>query len=388
MRIGKLTTQKHCKEFVNQPYVKREALSDLQVRGLQLDKISSSRAIWRFRYLSLNKRHRRCITIGEFSALTVSDARQIANKYKYQIANGDDPATRHELVKQVPKLSEFTFSNYLPYIQTYKRSWKCDRGLLQNHVLPAFGHYFMDEITKTDLIRFIASHSRTHKPGSVNRIIILIRYMFNLAIKWAIPCIEQNPSNGIPLFEENNKRERYLTSHEAKQLFLALESSHNSMLKFIVPMLILTGARKMEVLTAKWMDFNLDQRVWRIPLSKSGKHRFVPISDGALALLTQIPRRCEYVFANPKTLKPYRSIFSSWHSARTSVDLGDVRMHDLRHSFASFLINNGRSLYEVQKILGHTQISTTQRYAHLSQDSLISAANQLNHILPSHWLNH
>ena len=108
-------------------------------------------------------------------------------------------------------------------------------------------------------------------------------------------------------------------------------------------MLILTGARKREVLDARWEDFDLGREAWRIPISKSGK--------------------------------PYMSVFYAWDTARKSVGLSDVRMHDLRHSFASLLINSGRTLYEVQHILGHTQVKTTQRYAHLSQDTLLAAAN-------------
>jgi len=149
------------------------------------------------------------------------------------------------------------------------------------------------------------------------------------------------------------------------------------MLKFIVPMLILTGARKRELLDAKWTDFDLSRRAWRIPITKSGKARHVPLSDGALTLLAAMPRKpdCEWAFANPETGKPYVSIFYAWNTARQSVGLSDVRMHDLRHSFASLLINSGRTLYEVQHILGHTQVKTTQRYAHLSQDTLLAAAN-------------
>ena len=149
-------------------------------------------------------------------------------------------------------------------------------------------------------------------------------------------------------------------------------------------MLILTGARKNEVLKSKWQDFNFDQRIWRIPTSKSGKARHVPISDGMLHLLAGVPRHadCDYVFANPKTLLPYVSIFGSWNTARKAVGLADVRIHDLRHSFASFLVNSGRSIYEVQRILGHTQIKTTQRYAHLSQDSLLAAANEISKAVP------
>ena len=149
------------------------------------------------------------------------------------------------------------------------------------------------------------------------------------------------------------------------------------MLKFIVPMLILTGARKREVLDAKWADFDLERRIWRIPTTKAGKARHVPLSDGALHLLSTMPREaeCPWAFANPDTGKPFISIYCSWHSARTQAGLADVRMHDLRHSFASLLINSGRTLYEVQHILGHTQVKTTQRYAHLSQDTLLAATN-------------
>ena len=103
------------------------------------------------------------------------------------------------------------------------------------------------------------------------------------------------------------------------------------------------------------------------------------MSDGVVSLLESVPRQhCEWVFANPKTLKPYVSIFCAWNTARTKAGLADVRIHDLRHSYASFLVNAGRSLYEVQRLLGHTQIKTTQRYAHLSHDTLLDATNSVN----------
>jgi integrase len=147
-------------------------------------------------------------------------------------------------------------------------------------------------------------------------------------------------------------------------------------------MLILTGARKREVLDAKWEDFDLQRSQWRIPTTKAGRPRYVPISGGVVNLLACIPRNdCPYVFANPKTGKPYVSIFNGWNTARKQAGLAEVRIHDLRHSFASFLINGGRSIYEVQRILGHTQIKTTQRYAHLSHDTLLDAADIVGNLL-------
>ena len=141
--------------------------------------------------------------------------------------------------------------------------------------------------------------------------------------------------------------------------------------------LCFTGCRKRELLDAKWDHFDIDRRQWRIPTSKNGKPRHIPLSDAVLDVLNQLPRfnRCPYVIPNPNTLKPFNTIYYSWNTARIKAGLSDVRMHDLRHSFASFLINSGRSLYEVQNLLGHSQVATTQRYAHLSQETLLDATN-------------
>jgi integrase len=138
-------------------------------------------------------------------------------------------------------------------------------------------------------------------------------------------------------------------------------------------------------LDSRWEDFDLSLRQWRIPVTKAGKPRYVPLSDGVLRLLASVPHDddCPWMFPNPKTRCPYVSFFYSWDTARRKAGLGDVRIHDLRHSFASLLINAGRSLYEVQTILGHTQIKTTQRYAHLAPQTLLDASNVATHAVGS-----
>ena len=282
-----------------------------------------------------------------------------------------------------PLLATFVREAYLPFIKTYNRSYSCDVSLLNNHVLPFFGDKQLHELTKSDLVDFINTRRATHKPGTINRVIILMRYIYNLALKWETPGVDKNRVSGTPLLEENNKKERFLTSEEVDRLVYCVKISRNPMLKYIVPGLILTGARKQELLKSRWVDFDFDTKIWRIPMSKSGKARHVPISDSLELLLNSIPKACEWVFANPKTLKPFTSFFYSWDTARCQAGLGDVRVHDLRHSFASFLVNNGRSLYEVQRILGHTQIKTTQRYAHLDQSSLLSAVNEITRAAPN-----
>jgi integrase len=357
------------------PSSKKTDFFDRSAKGLLLEVRESGGKTYYVRYNTSRGRTRQ-LRLGDANLINLTQAKGLALKVRQQAALGEDPAEDIALAKQVPTFARFIEEQYLPHIKTYKRSWTTDISLLKNHLLPRFGKRYLDEITRQDIVKMHADRKAAGAaPGSANRLLIMMRYIFNLALKWELPGIKVNPCKGIALMEENNKMERYLSVDEAERLYGAVCKSENTMLKFIVPMLILTGARKREVLDAKWADFDLPRRAWRIPISKSGKARHVPLSEGALNVLASMPRKVEWAFANPDTGKPYVSVFCAWHTARKSVGLSDVRMHDLRHSFASLLINSGRTLYEVQHILGHTQVKTTQRYAHLSQDTLLAAAN-------------
>lgn len=368
----------HCEQGRN-----KVTVFDKGCRNLALEVSNTGRKTYYFRYQDSRGKTRQP-KLSDAQSISLKQARTLTNRYRGEIEMGEDPWEAKAELKQVPLVESFIYESFLPFIKTYKRSWDTDLSLLKNHVVPAFGRLYMDEVEKRHIIDFIAKQLETHKPGSVNRVIILLRYIYNCAIRWEVAGIKKNPTQGIPLLEENNKKERFLSKEEAEKLLEATRNSPNKMLQYIIPMLILTGARKNEVIHAKWEDFNFEQKVWRIPISKSGKARYVPISAGVEQLLANVPvyEGCDLVFPNPKTLKPYVSFFYAWDTVRKSVGLEDVRVHDLRHSFASFLVNAGRSLYEVQNILGHTQIKTTQRYAHLSQESLISAANAAARAVP------
>ena len=368
-------------------------LFDSECRCLMIEIRASGRKMFYFRFTDSRGKQRQ-IRIGLHGEISLDQARKLVAKYKNQLILGVDPFEEKEVRKQVPQFEEFVNSSYLPYIKTYKRSWACDVSILKNHLLPRLGKKYLDEISLPDLLKIHnARREAGAAPGSINRMVVLIRYIYNLAIKWNTPGVKDNPSKSIPMMEENNKKERYLTQPEAVRLYEAVCSSENLMLKHIVPMLILTGARKREVLDAKWADFDVVRRVWRIPISKSGRARHIPLAEGALHILERLPRieGCEYPFANPTTKRPYANIFELWNTARCRAGLADVRLHNLRHSFASLLINQGRTLYEVQHLLGHTQVKTTQRYAHLSHDTLLDAANAATKamtgvMLPSHNL--
>ena len=372
--------------FVNKAKVEEGITSvdyyDERIPGLLMKVLPSGRKTYYIRYKDKRKVSSQR-KLGNAVILTLSDARALARRKLAEIAMGADPFSLIQS-NPSPTLEKFAASDYIPYVKTYKKSWEMDISRIRNHLLPYFGAMRMSDIEKRDVVQLINDQLPSYKPGSINRVIILLRYMFNLAIKWEVEGVSRNPTAGIPLLKEDNHVERFLSSEEAKALLIAIKNSKNPMLQHIISMLILTGARKREVLDAKWEDFDMERKIWRIPTTKAGKARIVPLSDTASVLLIKLRqrKRCAHAFANPATLKPYSSVYYSWHTARKEAGLSDVRVHDLRHSFASLLVNAGRSLYEVQTLLGHTQIKTTQRYAHLSTTSLRSASNEISLAVP------
>ena len=141
----------------------------------------------------------------------------------------------------------------------------------------------------------------------------------------------------------------------------------------------MTGARRSEALYAKWEHIDYNSKTWLVPLAKSGQPHHIYLSDAAITVLDRLRSEAftdhdnPYIFPNPNTGRPYKCLYAAWSLVRTAAGLPDLRLHDLRHSYASTLVNNGVSLYDVQKLLGHSSITTTQRYAHLSSERLFQS---------------
>ena len=154
-----------------------------------------------------------------------------------------------------------------------------------------------------------------------------------------------------------------------------MAASKNTQLQFIVDWLLYTGCRLRECLDARWEHVNVDTRNWHVPVTKNGHSRNLPISSAALNVLASVPRfkDCPWIFANPETRNPYVSIKHAWQTARDQAGLPDLRLHDCRHAFASFAINNGVDLFTVGRLLGHRNVQSTQRYSHIANDTLLAA---------------
>jgi integrase len=147
----------------------------------------------------------------------------------------------------------------------------------------------------------------------------------------------------------------------------------------IIMLLISTGARLNEVLTATWSQINRDTRTWKIPAlnSKSKKVRSVPLNDSALDIINQLDTEgeFEYLFVNRVTRTNYKNIQKYWGKLRANAGMRSIRIHDLRHTYASLLANNGRTILEISRILGHSSVKVSERYSHLSTATLQDAAN-------------
>ncbi len=258
-----------------------------------------------------------------------------------------------------------------------------DRRMIERVLLPKLGQTKIVDITFQDVARIHGALSST--PYKANRVVSLVSKMFSLAEKWGLRERGSNPCVGIEKFREE-KRERFLTTVELNNLGKILSHSaaheiHPSSV-MIIRLLLMTGARRGEVEKLRWDEVDLERRVLLKRDSKTGR-REIKLSVPAAELLSDWPKhgRSEFVFPAARGTRHYQGLTKNWLKVRGLADLDGVRIHDLRHTFASITVSSGASLEIVGKLLGHTSPSTTARYAHLSDDPVAKALQRTNEIL-------
>jgi integrase len=374
-------------------------------------------------YYFRGKKRRYCI--GRHPEFTAEAARKEAMALKVDIANGHDPlAERHEW-KNEPTFAALAAA-YMKDAKARKRESslrddcqmlgmndngepKADKNEAQKkkRILTVLGEHRLAEIKQSDIARF--HESLREAPYRANRVLALLSAVFNYGIdkKWTT----ENPARGIEKFPEE-KRERFLTIEEMQKLRESIEGYHDVSARDALLLLMLTGSREGEVLKAEWEEFDLARGVWTKPShhTKQKKDEHIPLSGPALKLLEsmQTPGATGPLFPGrerkEKSCTARVSLRRPWVQACKAAGLvreiavegkrrgkdGEpvkltryrptLRVHDLRHNFASHLASNGVSLQVVGKLLGHTQASTTMRYAHLQDEALRSATNKFGRI--------
>jgi integrase len=321
------------------------------------------------------KVRQRQLKIGGYNDISFDKARKTAKRLRSEVVLGGDPLGAKQEKKAVPTFAVLA-AQHLAHAKGYQRSWESTEGLLRCHLVPRWGPLRLDEIKPQDIANWLAEkRAEGLAPASVEKIRVTFGRSFELARQWGLTGAAINPVRSVPKPKFDNKRERFLTPEQASRLLEAAARSLNPQLFSILHLLLLTGARVSELLNAEWRHVDLDRRAWHIPVTKTGKSRYVPLSQTAVSVIAALPTfaGCPYLIPNPETLKPFVSIKHGWQKVRRDAGLPDLRIHDLRHSAASFMINGGVDLYAVGKILGHADHKSTMRYSHLANETLMRA---------------
>ena len=375
-------TQALIDQLLREPPSKRLEVCDTIVRRFLASFAAKSKspATWYYRYDTADGKmnYQR---LGTTETLTVQAARLAAMMAREQIARGNFPEIGGGSAKQKAgniSLNSFFHDHYLPYAKPRKVTWQRDIELFKR-IDAEFGHLKLSEITRhgfsTFMTKLLASGLA---PASVNHHAKLAKRLLTVSVQFEMASVNQ--LSRIPMFPELNAKERYMNDVEVGRLVSVLKSHTPRVPALMCLWLLCTGARCGEAVKCTWDQIDLANRTWRLPASntKAKKVRAIPLNDSALEVLKELEGlrgTSQYVFVNSRTGLPYTTIVKSWSVIRAKAGLSHVRIHDLRHQYASFLVNAGRTLFEVQSILGHSSPVVTQRYSHLSTKSLAEAAN-------------
>ena len=365
---------------------------DTEILGLAAKVQTSGMRTFTLDYRYAGRQRR--MTIGRWPEWSVTAARERAKDLRRMIDEGQDPLAAKEELREAPHITDMIdryIREHMPKLAPVNAGDQT--SMLRQMLEPAWGDRLVTDITKSDVAKFLdfvaegrprpckqkpnnrARKLQGHKPTPVraNRVGEVLRKMFTLAVEWEWRA--DNPAQGFHRRLEH-ARERFLSPEELVRLAAALDKAADQRGASIMRLCMLTGARVGEVRTARFEQFNLDYAIWSKPASttKQRKIHRVPISQDVVAIVRQrklvVPKENVWLFPGDAIGKPVREVRRFWLKIRQEADLPDVRIHDLRHTFASLLVSGGASLEVIGRLLGHSQMQTTQRYAHLMESPL------------------
>ena len=363
----------------------KEEYCDTQVRG-QLVQVTATGKMLPTYFLRHKRNGKTAYDrLGTIKELTLPQARKLATERKVEHAKAAKQAPEVKPVLADMTLDTFMADHYFPHVKLHKRSWVRDDQLYRIRIKPKFGDNKLSELTRYQVQQFQNDLSKSGlSPASQDHHIKLIRHALNLAVEWEF--IERNVLKGVKLLNVENQLHDVASPEQLKRLVEVLRTDHNRPVCHILMFLLSTGARLSEALTATWSQVDLEKGLWTIPATtaKSKKSRTVPLNESALWVLAEAAKMKKFdaIFANPETEKPFTTITRVWYRLRKAAGIGQMRIHSCRHQFADLVISSGRSLYDVQVLLGHSDPRVSQRYARLSMHTLKEAANTASLIVP------
>jgi integrase len=371
------------------PKEKNYIVWDTEIKGFGCQILKSGTTkTYVFYYWSPLTKKKGYVKIGCHGNITVDFARNAAKKLAASVASGIDPRKEKE-EKLLEEKKAMLFSSFFEVfknqyiIVTYKDKGKNNIGLANLHILPYFGQKKLDEVSSKDIRQFL--DSLAHFPITANRCFSLLSVAFKKAEDWEYLPPRSNPCPGVDKYKENQKQ-RFLSNAELKRLEDSLiqqqkEQPGSYCTVNAIFMILYTGCRVNEILKLKWENVHLSDRYIHLPDTKTGECAR-PLNQKAIDLLSSMTPKDgnPYVFYGKVSGQPMANIKTAWGKILKRAGIKDFRIHDLRHSFASFALKKGVPLVHVSKLLGHRNIATTMRYAHLELEQLKESTNIVNQV--------
>lgn len=341
-----------------------DVLRDASVRGLHLRCFSERKSF--YLYYRTKAGQERKPKLGDYGSITLTQARKIAQELLAKVAMGGDPQAEREAARAERTLAEL-WAEYWKRHGSRKKSADADQGIWDRYLRDKLGSRKLSAIAYTDIADL--HESMADKPIMANRVLALASKMFSFAHKPLEWTDGRNPAKGVQRFKEV-KRKRYMRAEEAARIAAALvaESTENPASVAFIYLLILTGARKGEIASAKWAQLDGAKLVLQEhKTDATGHDRVIHLPPQAMAVIERLPR-------TSGTITGIQSPQALWEKVRAAAGCSDLRLHDLRHSFASAAIAAGMTLAQIGELLGHTSTQTTARYAHLVEEAAAKAA--------------
>ena len=328
----------------------------------------------------------RTVTIGPASVLTRYQAQMVARRVIAYAQVGRDPATERQRIRSAPSFADFLTEYWDRWAPRWKAStFETHTGYRRRYLDDAFKGVYIDELNEGHVTSWFADLNNRTGPGASNRTLEILKHLLNKAEAWGYRLENTNPCRVV---RPNRKRqcERFLTSEELERLGAELAKLRGSddLTKqgagAALTLLLLTGCRRGEILSLEWGDVKGRRLLLRD--SKTGP-RTVWLGSAAREVIEGIPRhpKLHQLFWNYRYRKPMRDISTYWRDIRQASGLPDVRIHDLRHTFASHAAMKKETLPMIGRLLGHANYQSTARYAHLDDEHLLEAAQQIGNCI-------
>lgn len=351
---------------------------DRDVRGFGVRIYPSGKKTYLVQYRA-GRRTRR-VTIGQHGVLTTEEARREAKQLLASVARGNDPSAQRQAKRHAPTVAGLCDRFLEEYVaQHCKPTTARDyQSIIRRFIRPKLGPIAIAEVTRADVVAF--HHDLRSTPYQANRAASMLSKLFNLAEDWGLRQAGTNPARRIKKNREEEKK-RYLSDDEqirlGETLANALEEGTESLyVVSAILLLIYTGCRLSEILTLRW-DYVTSHHL-ELPDSKTGRRR-IPLPREAYDILMDLPREegNPYVIIGNVAGQPLVNLQKPWNRIRARAGLSDVRIHDLRHTYASVAMKDGIDPFTLKEIMGHKNLTTTLRYAHLADDAVQRAAGSV-----------